>query len=143
MLKFPLVNSAITRFAALTLLTLALPFSIILYIASNQLSRMEKEIANQFLSSNLRTVASAMDQVLTNLDRLHTIIFMDSQFLNSLRRLDLYAEREEYSDFLNTNSIRSRINNVVATNNYIFSVYAYSFTAKTNFFIKNKLERGL
>jgi len=67
MLKFPLVNSAIARFAALTLLTLALPFSIILYIASNQLSRMEKEIANQFLSSNLRTVASAMDQVLTNL----------------------------------------------------------------------------
>ena len=115
------------------LLTLALPFSAILYIAGNHLSRMEKEIAHQYLSSNLRTVASTLDQVLMNLERLHAFIILDAQFINSLRRLDLYEEREEYSDFINTNNIRNRINHVAATNNYIFSVYTYSFTAKRFF----------
>ena len=115
------------------LLTLALPFSVILFFSANHLSRMEKEIANQFLSGNLRTVASTLDQVLMNLERLHSFIFMDTRFLNGLRRLTLYEEREEYSDYINTNSIRDRINNVMATNNYIFSIYAYSFTAKRIF----------
>jgi len=131
--EFPPVDSAIVRFAALMLLTLALPFSVILFLATNHLSRMEKEIANQFLSSNLRTVASTLDQVLMNLERLHAFILLDNQFLNALRRLSLYQEREEYSDFINTNSIKNRINNVAATNNYIFSIYAYSFTAKRIF----------
>jgi len=133
MRKFPPVDSAIVRFAALMLLTLALPFSVILFLATNHLSRMEKEIANQFLASNLRTVSSTLDQVLMNLERLHAFILLDNQFLNALRRLSLYQEREEYSDFLNTNSIKNRINNVAATNNYIFSIYAYSFTAKRIF----------
>ena len=131
--KFPPINSTIVRFAALMLLTLVLPFSVILFLQANHLSRMEKEMANQFLSSNLRTVASTLDQVLMNLERLHAFIFMDTQFLNGLRRLDPYAERQEYSDYINTNSIKNSINHVAATNNYIFSVYAYSFTAKRIF----------
>ena len=133
LLKFPPVNSAIVRFAALMLLTLALPFSAVLFVAANHLSRMEKEIANQFLSSNLRTVASTLDQVLMNLERLHAFILMDNQFLNGLRRLDPYGEREEYSDYLNTNSIKNGINHVAAANNYIFSIYAYSFPAQRIF----------
>jgi two-component system sensor histidine kinase YesM len=127
------VNSAIVRFAVFMLLTLALPFSVILFVAANQLSRMEKEIANQYLSSNLRTVASTMDQVLTNLERLHAFIFMDIQFLNSLRRLTYYEGREEFSDFINISNIRNRITNVAATNNYISSIFAYSFPAKRIF----------
>ena len=133
MLKFPPLNSAIIRFAVLMLLTLALPFSVILFVTANHLSRMEKEIANQYLSGNLQTVASAMDQALTNLERLHAFIFMDTQFLNSLRRLSLYDEREEYSDFINVNNIRNRINNVAAANNYVSSIFAYSFPAKRVF----------
>ena len=131
--KIPPVNSAIVRFAVLMLFTLALPFSVILFLAANNLSRMEKEIANQFLSSNLRTVALTLDQVLTNLERLHAFTFMDTQFLGGMRGLALYEEREEYSDYLNTISIKNRINNVAATNNYIFSLYAYSLYARRFF----------
>jgi two-component system sensor histidine kinase YesM len=94
---------------------------------------MEQESANQFLSSNLRTVSSALDQALFNLERLHVFIFMDSQFLNSIRRLAPYDIREEYSDYINTNSIKNRINNVAITSNYIHSIYAYSFTARRIF----------
>jgi hypothetical protein len=131
--KFLPLNSVIVRFAALVLIMLALPFSAALVLTANRLSRMEKEIANQFLSSNLRTVSSTLDQVLMNLERLHAFIFMDNQFLNGMRRLDPYDRREEYSDYINTNSIKNRINNVAVTNDYIFSIYAYSFPAERVF----------
>ena len=127
------VNSVILRFASLMLIMLALPFFAALVVSADRLSRMEKESANQFLSSNLRTVASTLDQVLMNLERLHAFIFMDAQFLNGLRRLSPYDSREEYGDYINTNSIKNRINHVAVTNDYIFSIYAYSFTAERIF----------
>jgi two-component system sensor histidine kinase YesM len=97
------------------------------------MSRLEKENANQYLSSNLRTVASVMDQVLMNLEGLHTFIFLDNQFLNGLRQLSPYDTREEYSDYKNTNSVKNRIGNVAVVNDYIYSIYAHSFSARRFF----------
>jgi two-component system sensor histidine kinase YesM len=74
-----------------------------------------------------------MDQVLKNLEGLHTFIYMDNQFLNALRQLAPYDSREEYSDYKNTNSIKNRIGNVAVTNDYIYSIYTYSVTAQRFF----------
>ncbi|MDR2079948.1 MAG: cache domain-containing protein, partial [Treponema sp.] len=131
--RFLPADSVIVRFAAVMLIILALPFSIVLVLTANRLSRMEKESANQFLSGNLRILSSALDEALANLERLHVFIFMDREFLNGVKRLAPYDLREEYSDYINTNSIKNRINNVAITSNYIHSIYAYSFTARRIF----------
>jgi two-component system sensor histidine kinase YesM len=126
-------NSVIIRFAALMLILLVLPFSAVLVLTMDRLSRMEKENANQFLSGNLRTVSSALDQALGNLERLHVFIFTDSHFLNSVKRLAPYGAGDAYSDYINTSGIKNRINNVAITSNYIHSIYAYSFAAQRIF----------
>ncbi|MDR0386683.1 MAG: sensor histidine kinase [Treponema sp.] len=131
--RFLPVNSVIVRFAAVMLIVLALPFSIVLIFTTDRLSRMEKESANRFLSGNLRTLSSALDEALANLERLHVFIFMDKEFLNGIKRLAPYNSREEYGDYFNTNGIKNRINNVAITSNYIHSIYAYSFTARRIF----------
>jgi two-component system sensor histidine kinase YesM len=131
--RFLPANSVIVRFAAVMLIILALPFSIVLIFTADRLSRMERESANQFLSGNLRTLSSALDEALANLERLHVFIFMDREFLNGVRRLAPYDVREEYSDYINTNGIKNRLTNVAVTSNYIHSIYAYSFTARRIF----------
>lgn len=123
------LNSAIVRFAGVMLLSLALPFTIVLLMTTNRLSAMERENANQYLSSNLKTVSTTVDQVLRNLEFSHTTMFQDKQFLNGIKKLASYDTREEYSDFKNTTGIKSCINGAAATNDYIDSIYAYSFTA--------------
>jgi two-component system sensor histidine kinase YesM len=127
------MNSVIVRFSAVMLLALIMSFILILVLTTGRVSQIEKENANQYLSSNLRTVASTMDQVLKNLEGQHTFIYMDNQFLNALRQLAPYDSREEYSDYKNTNSIKNRIGNAAVTNDYIYSIYTYSVTAQRFF----------
>jgi hypothetical protein len=129
----PPVNSVIVRFSAVMLLVLVIPFVLVLILTTGRVSQIEKENANQYLSSNLRTVASTMDQVLKNLEGQHLFIYMGNQFLNALRQLAPYDIREEYSDYKNTNSIKNRIGNVAVTNDYIHSIYTYSVTAQCFF----------
>ena len=126
-------NSALIRFAAVMLLGLALPFTVVLLLTAGRLRDMERQSAHQYLASNLRTVSATVDEALRNLEFSHTNIFMDSDFLSSIRRLAPYDSREEYSDFRDTNHIRSCISRVMATNAYIDSIYAYSFPAQRVF----------
>jgi len=127
------LNSVIVRFAGIMLLALVLPVAIVLFLTAGRLSSMERENAHQFLGSNLRTVSSTVDQVLRNLEFSHVAVFQDRHFLNGIRLLAPYNDREEYSDYRNNAGIRSCINRVAVTNNYIYSIYVYSFTAERFF----------
>jgi two-component system sensor histidine kinase YesM len=109
------------------------PFFGLLIVTATRLSAIQQESADQYLSSNLRTVSATVDQALRNVEFSHTMIFQDANFLNAMRRLAPYDTREEYSDFLNTNAIKGRIGEVAATNDYIDSIYAYSFLARRVF----------
>ncbi|MDR2939651.1 MAG: cache domain-containing protein, partial [Clostridiales bacterium] len=131
-LKLP-AASVSARFAAIMLLVLVLPFVALLIVTTGNLSRIQRESANQYLSSNLRTVSATVDQSLKSLEFSHTVIFQDTKFLNAIKRLSPYSEREEYPDFLNTNAIKKRIAESAVTNNYIYSIYAYSFPAQRIF----------
>jgi len=126
-------NSVIVRFAVVMLLVLVVPFTILLVLTANRLTAIEREDANRYLSSNLRTVSSTVDQVLRNLEFSHVPIFQDRAFMTGIHRLARYDEREEYSDFRNVSSIRSSILDVAATNVYIDSIYVYSFRAQRMF----------
>ena len=126
-------NSVIVRFAGIMLLALVLPVAIVLLLTANRLSAMERENAHQFLGSNLRTVSSTVDQVLRNLEFSHVAVFQDRHFLSGTRLLAPYNDREEYSDYRNNAGIRNCISRVAVTNNYIDSIYVYSFTAERFF----------
>jgi len=126
-------NSVIVRFAVVMLLALVVPFTILLLLTANRLTAMEREDANRYLSSNLRTVSSTVDQVLRNLEFSHVPIFQDRAFVTGVHRLAPYDYREEYSDFRNITAIRNSILDVAATNVYIDSIYVYSFRAQRIF----------
>ena len=127
------LNSVIVRFILVMLLMFVFPFTAVLLLTTNRLSTMEKESANQYLSSNLHTVSVTVDQALRNLEFSHTSIFMDRGFLSAIKRLSPYDERQEYSDYLETNAIKSCIGRIAATNDYIDSIYAYSMSAERMF----------
>ena len=126
-------NSAIVRFVLVMLLTLVLPFTAVLLLTTNRLSQMETENANQYLQSNLKTISATIDQALRNLEFSHTAIFMDRDFMASIKRLKPYDAREEYTDYKDTNGIKGCIGRIAATNDYIDSIYAYSFPAQRIF----------
>lgn len=126
-------TSVLTQFVGVLLLVLVLPFSALLLITTSRLSSLQKESANQYLSSNLKTVSATVDQTLKGLEFSHTSIFQDAKFLNGIKRLSPYDIREEYSDFRNTTAIKSRIGEVSVINDYIYSIYAYSFPAQRIF----------
>jgi len=129
----PKANSVIVRFVGVMLLVLVIPFTILLILTTTRLSTMEREDAHQYLSSNLRTVSSTVDQILRNLEFSHIPIFQDRAFSTGIRRLAPYDDREEYSDFRNITGIRNRISEVAVANAYIHSVYVYSFSARRMF----------
>lgn len=126
-------SSVLTQFIVVMLLVLVLPFSALLLVTTNRLSALQKESANQYLSSNLKTVSATVDQALRNLEFSHASIFQDARFLSGIKRLAPYDKREEYSDFRNTTAIKSRIGEVSVINDYIYSIYAYSFPAQRIF----------
>lgn len=115
------------------LLVLAIPFSIVLALTTQKLSEAEKDNAYQYLSSNLQVVSSTLDQVLKNLEFSHSNIFIDKDFLTSMKRLSPYDSKEDYTDYKDMMAIKNRINQVAATNDSIHSIYAYSFTAERIF----------
>ncbi|MCL2828052.1 MAG: histidine kinase [Oscillospiraceae bacterium] len=126
-------NSVIVRFAGVMLLALVVPFTILLVLTMNRLAAIEREDANQYLSSNLRTVSSTVDQVLRNLEFSHVHMFQDRAFTTGIRRLAPYDYREAYSDFRNITGIRNSISEVAVANAYIHSIYVYSFRAQRMF----------
>ena len=126
-------NSVIVRFAGIMLLALVIPVSVVLLITANRLSALERENAQQYLGSNLRTVSSTVDQILRNLEFSHVSVFQDRQFLRGVRQIVPYDVREEYSDYRNVTGIRNCIFRVAAGNNHIHSIYAYSFNAERFF----------
>lgn len=126
-------NSVLVRFGCVMLLALVVPFTIFLLITMNRLAALEREDANQYLSSNLRTVSSTVDQILRNLEFSHIQMFQDRAFSNGIRRLAPYDHREEYSDFRNITGIRSSISEAAVANAYIHSIYVYSFRAQRMF----------
>ena len=126
-------NSVIVRFASIMLVALALPVSIIMLLAAGRLSALERENAHQYLGSNLKTVSATVDQVLQNLEFSHVSVFQDRQFLSGIKLLSPYDIREEYSDYKNSTGIRNCIGRVAVANNYIHSIYIYSFTAERFF----------
>jgi len=131
-IKLPPV-SVLTQFIGIIVLVLVLPFSALLLLTTSRLSSLQTESAAQYLSSNLKTVSATVDQALKNLEFSHTNIFQDAKFLNGMKRLSPYDTREEYSDFRNTTAIKSRIGEVSVINDYIYSIYAYSFPAQRIF----------
>lgn len=126
-------NSLIVRFAVVMLIALVIPFTILLVLTANRLTTMEREDAHQYLSGNLRTVSSTVDQVLRKLDSSHFFMFQDRAFVNGIRRLEPYDNRDEYSDFRNISGIRNRILELAVSNAYIDSIYVYSFSAQRMF----------
>lgn len=126
-------NSVIVRFVGVMLLALVVPFTILLLLTTTRLTAIEREDAHQYLSSNLRTVSSTVDQVLRNLEFSHILMFQDRAFTAGVRRLEPYDEREAYSDFRNMTGIRTSIFEVSRANAYIDSIYVYSFQARRMF----------
>jgi two-component system sensor histidine kinase YesM len=126
-------NSVIVRFVVVMLLTLAAPFTIVLILTTNRLAAMERESANQYLFSNLKTVSATVDQILRNLEFSHSLVFQNRAFMNGIHRLEPYDQRDEYSDFRNITGIRNSIFTVAAANRNIDSIYVYSLTAQRMF----------
>ena len=126
-------NSVIVKFISIMLLILVVPFSILIVVTSDKIADTENQSASQYLTSNLRTVSTTVDQILKDLERSHTTMFGNPRFVNAVKRLALYDDREAYSDFKYTNEIKDGITDTALSNNYIYSVYTYCFKANRMF----------
>jgi len=126
-------NSMITNFILLTLSLLVLPFSILMLFTMEKSSDFEAESANQYLNSNLRTISTSIDQVLSHVEKTQLSLLLNNTFTKTLKNLSPYDTKEEYSDFLNCRTIKDDILNTALNDNYIYSIYAYSIPAQRFF----------
>ncbi len=126
-------NSIIIKFIYMLLLIFVIPFSTILFISTKNIAILESKSANEYLSSNLKIVSSTIDEILKNIETLYISLYTDSNFMNATKKLLPYDIKDEYSDFNQTNTIRESLSKISLANNYIYSVYNYSFTANRFF----------
>lgn len=126
-------NSVILKFIIIFLSLLFLPIVFLLIFTQDKINYIEKESADQFLSSNLKTVSGTVDQILQNAEFSYTSLFMNKVFTNSLILLSPYDLRDEYSDYFNTNNIKEQLSNMTLSNKNIKSIYAYSYLANRMF----------
>ena len=136
MLKNLSKNSILVRFTLVLVAILIIPFSIFLSITSRNITDIENKSADQYISSNLKVVASTVDGILSNLEHGHTSLALNTSFIHAMKNLKPYAERELYPDYLQTRLIKEQLVDTSIKNNYIDSVYAYSFLSNRIFTTK-------
>ena len=136
MLKNLSKNSILVRFTLVLVVVLIIPFSIFLSITSQNITDIENKSADQYISSNLKVVASTVDGILSNLEHGHTSLALNTSFIHAMKKLKPYAEKEIYSDYLQTRLIKEQLVATSIKNNYIDSVYAYSFLSNRIFTTK-------
>lgn len=117
---------------------LLIPFSSMLILTIKKTSDLELESANEYLSNNLQTISSTIDQEFKYIEKMQLTFIVDVDFQKALKKLSLYDEREEYSDYLNCKTIKNNIVQTSLYSDYIYSIYAYStnsqrfFSSKVN-----------
>lgn len=136
MLKNLSKNSILVRFTLVLVAILIIPFSIFLSVTSKNITDIENKSADQYISSNLKVVASTVDGILSNLEHGHTSLALNTSFIHAMKNLKPYDERELYPDYLQTRLIKEQLVDTSIKNNYIDSVYAYSFLSNRIFTTK-------
>ncbi len=126
-------KSMIINFIMLNITFLILPFSILLLYTLDKTSDFEAKSANQFLSSNLRTISTTIDQVLFHVEKTQLSLILNNSFTTTLQHLSSYDTKDEYQDFMDYKEIRDNILSTASYNDYIYSIYAYSITAQRFF----------
>lgn len=126
-------NSIIVNYILILILIILIPVSALAAIALNYIDKIEKQSAEQYLSSNLTVVSSTIDTILSNLENSHTNLILDIKFTKTIKKLRPYANREMYPDYLQTELIKEKLSKTSLNSNYIYSAYAYSYTANRIF----------
>jgi two-component system sensor histidine kinase YesM len=96
-------------------------------------NRFELRDLRNAADGNLRIISSTTDNLLGSVEAGQTEMPLDTQFMNAVRKIAAYDDREEYSDFKTRQIIRKTIVNASIRNDVIESVYLYCAEAKRLF----------
>ena len=117
------------KFTIAVFCSLLLPFLVLVSYTGTNIRKIEEQNARQYMSANLNTVSSSIDEILQNVDNFYAPLLINKEFCRTVRTLQPYDSRDPYQDFLDTNCIRDALLETASTNNYIYSIYAYSYPA--------------
>lgn len=133
MKNFHFKNSILVKFIFCVFLCLLVPLIIMIAITRTHISRIEQNTARQYLSANLNTVSSSIDGIINNVENFYIPLLTERSFTTTIEQLSPYASRNEYQDFLDTNLISNALSQTASFNNFIYSIYAYSYPANRFF----------
>ncbi|MDC7289879.1 histidine kinase [Blautia schinkii] len=126
-------NSILVRFILYIMCSMLIPFVILMAVSKSHISRIEQNNAQEYLSANMNVVSSSIDGILKNVEYFYIPLLMDRNFLKTVETLSPYKDREGYQDYLDTSYIKESLLKNATTNNYIYSIYAYSYNANRFF----------
>lgn len=129
-MKLPRSKSSIfIKFLLCLFIITLVPFIGLVTVTRTHIEKIELNSARQYLSANLTTVSGSIDGILTNVEKFYVSLLVDRSFSRTLETLSPYDSRDNYQDFLDTNEIRDKLLQTAVTNNYIYSICAYSYPA--------------
>ena len=135
-------NSILVRFVLCIFVLLFIPCIVLLTVNRRHVEDIEQNSARQYLSANLTTVSGSIDGILTNVEKFYMPLLTDQTFSKTIESLSPYDARDDYKDFQDTNLIRDALLKTAVTNNYIYSIYTYSFSADRFFSSKVNWDPG-
>lgn len=128
-----LKHSILVKFIICALISIFYPLFHMSVIARQHIQKIEQNTAYEYLSANLDTVSSNIDGIINNMENFYLPLLTDREFITAVQKLSPYEKRDEYQDFLDTTRIRDMLSKTASFNNYIYSIYAYSYPANRFF----------
>lgn len=107
------------------LIIFIIPFAILLIFIMARISENENQSANQYLSSNIKTVSNTVDQILKNLEYSYVPLLTDNEFTMSVKKLSPYDKRDPTVDYLQLKNIKNGLAKATFINDYVNSAYVY------------------
>lgn len=130
------------KIASCFLILFAIPSILLL----NRLYYISKEISfnetGDYLTSTLKSTADNFDELLRNVDFLHTQVLSDSDFIKINADLTPHSETYSYKEFQLQNNIMNKLTKYYISNTYIYSLTLYNKKADTLYLYSMDYQRN-
>lgn len=130
-IKYLIPKSFTFKIALCFVILFAVPSLLLL----NRLYFISKEISlketRDYLNSSVKSAADNFDEILRNVDFLHTQVLSDNDFIENNANLKPRSETYSYSEYQLKNTIMSKLTKYYISNTYIYSLALYNTNADT------------
>lgn len=130
-IKYLIPKSFTFKIALCFVILFAIPSLLLL----NRLYFISKEISlketSDYLNSSVKSSADNFDEILRNVDFLHTQVLSDNEFIENNANLKPRSDTYSYNEYQLKNTIMSKLTKYYISNTYIYSLSLYNANADT------------